>query len=298
MLALALAVVLTGAALLAEPRAVVPRDSYRFTFVLDITQSMNAKDYGADGLPADRLGYVKGALRRVLHELPCGSEVGLGLFTTQSVHFLFDPIEICEHFPAIDDALSHVDWRMAWAGNSYVAQGLYAAIRDLAKRDPEARLVFLTDGQETPPLSMRPNFAGKPAGFKGAIIGVGGPRPTTVPRYDRENRLVGYWANGDIEVPPVATTDYSEKLEASALPREGPYLSWLDEGHLKELSAIAGLAYHRLETPEGLSAFLRDSRWAVRKPTATDLRPWLGAIALAVTSLALGIPAMRRGRRP
>lgn len=79
------------------------------------------------------------------------------------------------------------------------------------------------------------------------IVGVGGTRPVPVPRYDRDGRLLGYWENADIATPPVATTDYSDKVETPPLPRQGLYLSWVDEAHLRELAAITGLEYHRLE---------------------------------------------------
>jgi mxaL protein len=293
---LSLAALLVLAALF-HPKLPIPRDTYRYLFVLDITQSMNARDYHAEGWPADRLGYAKAAIRRVLHDLPCGSEVGLGLFTTQSVQFLFEPIEICGHFPIVDDVLSHIDWRMAWAGDSHVEQGLYAAVREVGKSGPGLRLAFFTDGQETPPLSLKPNFNGKPGEVKGLIVGVGGTHPSPVPRYDRDNRLLGNWENADIAVPPVSTTDYSEKLEAQALPRQGIYLSWLDEAHLKDIAAITGLRYHRLEDPADLSRRLREPDFAERRPAATDLRPLLGLAALMLVLLVHGMETGPRRRR-
>jgi mxaL protein len=280
----------------ANPRLPLPRSVYRYLFVIDITQSMNARDYHAEGLPPERLGYVKESIRHVLHDLPCGSEVGLGLFTTQSVQALFEPIEICDHFAVIDDVLSHIDWRMAWAANTFVTQGLYAALRDLESRDPGIRLAFFTDGQETPPPTLRPNFNGKPGEIRGVIVGAGGTTPTVVPKYDRDNRFVGYWENVDIEALPVSTTAYDNQVEAPTLPREGNYLSWLDEAHLKELSAITGLRYHRLEDPEHLSELLRDPEFAERRTAATDLRPLLGLIALILLLAVHGIKTTRRNK--
>lgn len=154
-------------AALFRPSLPLSRETYRYLFVLDITQSMNAQDYHVPGLPSERLGYAREAIRQILRQLPCGSAAGLGLFTTQSVQILFEPIEVCEHLAVIEDTLSHVDWRMAWAGDSHVAQGLYAVLRELQRRDPRSRLVFFTDGQETPPLNFRPRFDGQPGGIKG-----------------------------------------------------------------------------------------------------------------------------------
>jgi mxaL protein len=263
-----------------EPRWPVLQPVFRYLFVLDITQSMLVQDYHTEGLPPDRLGYAQEAVRRAIRALPCGSQVGLGLYTTKNMQMLFEPLEICEHLAIIDDVLAHIDWRMAWAANSFVEQGLYSAIRDLKKHDPGIRLVFLTDGQETPPQTFKPQFTEQPGAIRGALVGVGGTRPTRVPRYDRENRLLGYWENADIETPPVSSTSYQDGFQPQVLPREGPYLSWLDEAHLKNLAATTGLRYHRLEQPEALSALLLNPEFAERRPAPTDLRPLLGLAAL------------------
>lgn len=284
------AALLVAAALVAltfaNPKFPLPLRVYRYAFVIDITQSMNVRDYHIEGMPADRLGFVKESIRRAVRDLPCGSEVGLGLFSTQSVQLLFEPIEVCEHLPVIDDVLAHVDWRMAWAANSLIAQGLYAAIRDIGNRDPGIRLAFFTDGQEAPPQTFSPLFTGKPGEIAGLIVGVGGLHPTTVPKYDRENRLIGYWENTDIAQMPESSTVYETKEPEAAPrpPREGYYLSWLDETRLRELSATTGLRYHRLETPEGLAEALRTPEFAERRTTETDIRWLLGLAALLLSA--------------
>src|SRR4030081_2118687 len=57
-----------------------PRTTYDYLVVFDITQSMNVEDYELDGAPVSRLTYMRAAVRRTLHELPCGSRVGWGVF--------------------------------------------------------------------------------------------------------------------------------------------------------------------------------------------------------------------------
>lgn len=272
-----------------RPTGTIPRQIYRYMFVFDITQSMNTQDYHLQGMPQDRLGFAKEAVRQGLHALPCGSEVGLGLFTTQTVHFLFEPLDICEHFGVIDDVLSHIDWRMAWSADTHVEMGVYHALRELGKIDPAIRLVFLSDGQETPPQSIRPQYDGKSGSIVGAIIGVGGVTPIKVPHYDRENQLLGYWENADIEKPPISTTVYSEKIETRTLPNEGLYLSWLDEPHLKAISAVTGLTYKRLETGSSFAEFLLSPLMAEQRPTATDLRPILAGAALLILCIVLAV---------
>ena len=49
-----------------------------------------------------------------------------------------------------------------------------------------ADLVFMTDGQETPPLSWEaaPDFSGVLGSLRGVVIGVGGRRFSPIPKYD------------------------------------------------------------------------------------------------------------------
>jgi len=257
-----------------------PRPVYRYLFVLDITQSMNARDYHVEGLPADRLGFVQASLRQALHALPCGSEVGLGLFTTQHSQILFEPMELCAHHAIVDEVIARIDWRMAWAADSHIAHGLYTGLRKLAETDPGIRLVFFSDGQQFPPQAEPPPFHGKPGAVRGLIVGVGGPQPVPIPRYDRENRPLGYWQYNDLE-------DWLPTSELAARPRHdsSPYLSRLDETTLKELTAITGLGYHRLTSPDRLNAALQAADLADRRVVATDARPALAGVALGLLLL-------------
>ena len=279
------------------PRMEIQRSSFRYEIVLDITQSMNARDYRVSGWPEDRLGFAKAAIEMVLAELPCGSEVGLGLFTTQSVHFLFEPIEICQHFPVIVDTLRHIDWRMAWSADTHVESGIYHAIRELAKFPKSTRLVFLTDGQETPPQSLKPQFDPATGKVQGILMGVGGRTPVSVPRLDRDNRILGIWENADIEKPPVSSTVYSEKVETRSLPTEGPYLTYQDEAHLKEIAAMTGLGFLSLGNVHDLSSAMLNPALSEFRESTTDLRPWLVGCALLLSLLTLLIEFTPQRRR-
>ena len=48
--------------------------------------------------PRTRLEQAKAAAVEALARLPCGSEVGLGLFTGHRTLVLFTPVEVCEHY--------------------------------------------------------------------------------------------------------------------------------------------------------------------------------------------------------
>ncbi|BBL72462.1 VWA domain-containing protein [Methylogaea oryzae] len=277
---------------LVVPRFPLPREAYRYVFVIDITQSMNAQDYHVENMPTDRLGFAKESIKQAIRDLPCGSEVGLGLFTTQSTQLLFEPMEVCEHLAAIDETLSHVDWRMAWAANSLIAQGLFSALRNLTERDSSLRLVFLTDGQDAPAQTFKRGFDGRPGEVAGLIVGVGGTQPTLLPKYDRENHMIGYWENADVDAAAVSGGDGEEgKGDAPALPWEGHYQTKLDETRLLELSAATGLRYHRLVSPKLLSKQLQSADFAEYRVGLADVR-WLPALLALL--LLLGIHWRRR----
>jgi mxaL protein len=289
-------ILLTTAAF--RPTARLQRNVFRYLFVLDITQSMNTRDVHLDGVTVDRLGYSKAAVRNALLNLPCGSEVGLGLFTTRNTQILFEPIEVCDHLPIIDDVLSHIDWRMAWAADSYIAEGVFNALRQLRNRPVPVQLAFLTDGQQTPEEAVQPNFSGKPSEQKGLLIGVGGLQPVTIPKLDRNNELIGYWEIAEVRAP-VSTTAYQGPTPdpaAQPRPEHGPYLSHLFEDRLKQLAGTTGLDYVRLTDPDALNDALQTHARSESRQVATDLSPWL-ALAGGVLLLATFAPSRARPLR-
>lgn len=270
--ALLLTIALTAACLL-RPSVMMERPVYRYLMVIDITQSMNARDYHQEGMPADRLGYAKAAIREALHELPCGSEVGLGLFTTQNTRVLFDPLEVCEHFSVIDDVLEHVDWRMAWSANSFIASGLFSAINQLSQRGGDVRLAFFTDGDQVPAEADQPNFNGKAGQVQGLVFGVGGLTPVPIPRLDMENRMQGYWEQGDLDTG------------LSAGPAKGDHpliMSSVDETRLNQLATLTGLRYRHLTQSAGLTKALTMPDMAFNRLVDTDIRWPIALIALTL----------------
>ncbi|MGR9051888.1 MAG: vWA domain-containing protein [Gammaproteobacteria bacterium] len=258
----ALAVILIVAALF-EPRVVLKRDSYDLVFVLDITQSMNARDYRIDGMPSDRLSFAKHSLKRVISDLPCESKIGLGLFTTKNSFLLFEPLEICEHFAAVIDSLMKIDWRMAWAADSHIARGLYTGLKEVSRMEAEPALIFLTDGDQVPASAKEPGFLKEAGPISGMIVGVGNLQPVPIPKLDTDNMQTGFWQIGDVK-----------GRRAGVIAPTGNYLSALRETSLQRLARIAGLSYHHLETPEKLELALRTANLMHRRDVAYDLR-WL-----------------------
>ena len=272
-----------------RPTLPLKQNVYHYLFVIDITQSMNARDYHIEGMPADRLSVVKESLRRVLHDLPCGSRMGLGLFTTKNVMLLFAPIEICRHFAVIDEVIAHVDWRMAWSADSNIERGLYTAIQKTKKLDDRIRLVFLTDGEQTVNELHRPPLAKVANSVGGVIVGVGGLTPVSLPKLDQENRMIGYWQQNEVK----RLGRQSPSFQAAMEQKDRIYRSLLHETELRQLAGTLGLRYHRLTTAEHLSEALRSTDMAEQRVVETDIR-WLLALSALMLIVAGYLPDLMR----
>lgn len=272
---------------------------YNLTFIIDITRSMNVEDYQADGQAVSRLEFVKQSLRGLLLKLPCESKVGLGVFTERRSTVLFEPVEVCSGFAEIDAAISGLDWRMAWAADSRIAKGLLNTLE--MRRDSGSRLVFMTDGQEAPPVNprYRSDFSGVKDSLKGLLIGVGGIEPAPIPKYNSRGEREGFYTADD--VPHRSTFGLSnlktEEIEGynarnapfgSEATAGNEHMSYLHEAYLQQLSAEAGLYYHRLTGSQTLLEALQAADLAEHKPVETDIR-WRAALAALFLLLAVFI---------
>ena len=271
----------------------VQRDTYTPVAVVDITQSMNVEDYRLEGRAVSRLEYVKWNLRHALPDLPCGSKLGLAVFTGRRPFLLFEPIEVCTGYAALDAAIAQLDWRMAWEADSRIADSLGKSMEAFAAL---GTLVFLTDGQEAPPLNSRyrPDlqaYRGKAAGL---IVGVGGLTPAPIPKFNAEGGREGFYREDEVlqrstfglpEMAPDQVENYNARNNPFGDPKGGgsEHLSALREDYLRQLAQETGLLYHRLETPESFRLALLEPSLATPKTLSTDLR-WLPA-SLALLAL-------------
>lgn len=298
---LPLAALLVTAALLLPPIP-IKRASFDYLFVFDITQSMNVIDaaLGAAGQPGpSRLDAVKTALLGALEQLPCGSRAGLALFAGHRTFLLFTPVELCADFAELQAMIAAIDWRMAWAARSEVAKGLFKSAALATRLD--ARLVFFTDGHEAPPIhpDYRQRYRSTPEQppLRGLLVGVGGEQPAPIPKYDRDNKLLGYWRHD--EVMQVDTYSLGREgrgeqmvgVEAGDLAARiaggQEHLSSLKQAYLLELAAETGLHYVRLNGAEALAESLTAGYLAGSREQPTDLR-WLPA-GLALLVLLSGL---------
>lgn len=301
---LAAAAVLLALSLLG-PSLPMQRALFDHIVVLDITQSMNVRDHMIDGRPVSRLDFAKQALRQSLVEMPCGSKVGWGIFTEYRSLLLTAPMEVCANLGELRAALARIDGRMAWTGNSEVTKGLYAGIGIAAKLPERPDLVFVSDGQEAPPLSPRnrPAFGGKAGEVPGLVVGVGKPVPSPIPKFDPSGRALGFWAANEVSQTDPRSQGRNGTGEAMVGEKvEGPaaggneHLSSLREAHLRLLAGDTGLGYHRLVDVRGFIAALTESSLARPVPARLDLAPLLAGLALLLV-LARHL-RLHRDRRP
>jgi mxaL protein len=290
------------------PRAEAVREGVEALVVIDITGSMNTRDYVDEGRPTSRLEHAKATLRRLLADLPCGSRFALAIFTEREPFLLFEPIEVCENFSALDTAVAGLDWRMAWEGDSRVSAGLFRSI-EMARR-LGADLVFVTDGQEAPPLSAysAPTFEGKRGEVVGLVVGAGGYQLSPIPKFDDRGREVGFY--GADEVPhesrfglPPPGLEKREGYNARNAPFGGTmpvgteHLSSVREAYLRELGERTGLAYAHLVDAERLASALRAVARPHPSPAPVDLRPaWAAAALSCLVALFLVLPLLGRLR--
>lgn len=290
------------------PRVPLQRDVYDVLAVVDITTSMNTRDVPSGGEKVSRLDAAKTALRETLAKLPCGSRLGLGFFTERRSFLLFDPVEVCENFAPVDEAISMLDWRMAWEGDSYVSKGLFSAV-ELAG-SLKSDLVFLTDGHELPPLPFSgvAPFEGKPGDVGGLIVGVGGRTPSPLLKYDDNGHEIGTFAAQEVPQenrsgppPPDAASrpGYHPKWApfGNAVVNNKEHMAVVRETYLKQLASMTGLSYAYLASPHDLVEPFTRAAHPRMLTVATDISPAAGGIALLLLVLIYVLGALD-ARRP
>jgi mxaL protein len=264
--------------------------SYIVTF--DITQSMDTEDLTLAGRPVSRLAYAKAAMQQVLQRLPCGSRIGWSVFTGTRSLLLFVPVDVCSHYDALLSSLDDIGGQMRWTDSSVIAQGgIYSAVQAASQPDSRAAVVFITDGQEAPPVAptdttVRGITQGQAPGW---LIGVGGDQPAPIPHTDAQGARIGYWQADEV----VQRAPAGSGGVAGVGGHEE--LSELREPYLRAVAAHTGFGYRRLDGADALYAAMSDPRLGQRMQVATDFR-WCPALAALVLLLLRFLPLRQRMR--
>jgi mxaL protein len=300
----ALLIVLAVALLIASavlPTLKLPRKTFDYIVVFDISQSMGVEDYELDGAPISRLDFARSAARKALRDLPCGSRVGWAVFAEYRTLLLVSPVEVCDNYNDLLASLANVDGRMRWGNSSEIMKGVFWSMRTVKEAGDSPTLLFLTDGQEAPPIdpTQPPQMFEdlKRGEVPGWLVGVGGDTPRRIPKVDEAGRRIGYWQSYEVLQRFGGTPG-----EPGAQPRE--HLSSLREGHLRDLARQVGLDYARLNDQQSISTMMRDPRFARRSQQPQEVGWMAAAAALLLLAVrfrpALRWPARGRstGRRP
>ncbi|MCB2426760.1 vWA domain-containing protein [Methylophaga pinxianii] len=289
------------------PHLPFPSKKYDYFFMIDITRSMNVEDYqNQNGDPISRLEKVKADALSAVQKLPCGSRVGLGVFTERMPTLLFTPMEVCADYPEIRESIKRIDWRMAWVADSNIIQALANTLELMHTVElNDTTLVFFTDGQEAPPINARyaPDLAelqtsedNQPPPIKGLLVGTGDHALSRIPKYDEEGVQIGFYTAEDV---PQGTTfglpEDPSKIEGY-VPRNAPWgnqsragnehLSNVKEEYLKSLAEPAKLHYHHLQSASELYNALTHDDFSQRHIRQTDLSFIPAALAMFCLFLA------------
>ncbi len=272
-----------------RPTVPVDRNIYSYMLVVDISQSMNVEDMTLNGKRASRLVYTKQMLHDMVDGMPCGTRVSLALFAGVSVSALYSPIEVCANYAAIQDTVNHLDWRMAWSGNSRVRESMLSVARTLRALPEPAQVVFFTDGEEAPRLHAfntrdLSNFQG---GNGWLLVGIGSGKGTAIPKFDDKNQLIGYWAGDSFAMQPgiaqISEQNIGNRDNNVAAGEGDRYLSKLDEDYLKSLAKEVSGVYVRGDSLQTVR-----SAMAQQKPARHDVAPFdLHALLAALAGLLL-----------
>lgn len=284
--------------LLAILRPTVPlkHNIYSYLLVADISQSMNAKDMQVDGKTVTRMAYMQKMLHEVTASLPCGTKVSIGLFAGNAVAALYNPIEICENFAAIQDTIDHLDWRTAWSGNSRLRESLYVTAKAVRSFPEPAQVIYFTDGEEAPKLhafntKSLTEFQG---GDGWILVGIGTKKGVAIPKLSEENQVIGYWSNESFAMQPgiaqISESTLGVRDDNIASSENDRYISKLADEYMSSVAKEISAQYM-----EGTDAFSVITAMKAQKPARREVAPfqvdWVFAM-LALLSL-LGTVANR-----
>ncbi|CAN1490528.1 von Willebrand factor, type A [Methylophilaceae bacterium] len=271
-----------------EPQSQLKSTVQDTLFVIDISESMNVADVNFPKPQTDRLTLAKLAVRDSMAALPCGSRVSLGLFAGDEITVLFEPLEICRHFPAIEQVVSGLNRRMRWIGDSWVTNVLTASIVESQKRN--MNLVMVTDGDEMPHRSapVVTELAKLRGKIKGLLIGVGGDALQPIPRLNQQDEVVGYWTREDAVkegnypnlLPMVRSLAEGEQAPPGSLDEVTEHVSSFNKVFMQALSQASGFELIRINSADDAVRAIKNSRYQKEAMAERDAR-WLFALPAA-----------------
>ena len=258
-----------------KPTLPLPRSIYSYLLVADISQSMNVVDTTLNGKQVTRMEYTQYMLHHIVANMPCGTRVSIGLFAGVSVAALYNPIEVCSNYAAIQDTIDHLDWRTAWSGNSRVRDSMFTLARVLRAFPEPAQVVYFTDGEEAPKLHAfntkdLTNFQG---GNGWLFVGIGSDKGTAIPKLDDKNQVIGYWSAESFAMQPgiaqISEANIGVRDNNVAGATGDRFLSKLQEEYLKDLAKQVSGDYVRGDSLQSILSAMKH-----QKPARHDIAPY------------------------
>ena len=287
---------------LIKPQIQLKQEVHNYLLLADVSQSMNAEDVKLNNKNVSRMAYTRHLMRNVVETSPCGTYVSLGVFAAENVALLFMPLEVCANYDIITDTIDHLEWRMAWRGNSRLSFGIKAAASVFDSLNTPAQMLFFTDGDEAPKVNAinKLDLSGIQIGKNVVFVGVGGHQPVPIPRYNSANKWVGFWSSDAKENGAIGAS-YSDTSKDEPDPQVAyaefdRYLSQLADDYLKSLAnEIKGKYIEGQDTPD-FYKFVQSEKPAASFVTGYSMR-WIYLSLAGLLILATFLPNLLHKRR-
>lgn len=287
-----------------KPEIQLKQKINNYLLLADVSQSMNAEDVKINNKAVSRMEYTKHLMKKVVESSSCGTYISLGIFAAENVAMLFMPLEVCANYDVINDSIDHLEWRMAWRGNSRLSFGIKAAESMSDYLNVPAQVLFFTDGDEAPKVNAinKIDLTGVQIGKNMLFVGIGGNTPVPVPRYNSSNKWVGYWSSDTKENSAGAIGDtYSDTSKDEPDPvvayaEFDRYLSQLDSNYLKELAEEVKGVYVEGVDDSIFYDYVQELKPAASFVTAYSVR-WLYLTLAMLLLLATYLPNLLKFKR-
>jgi mxaL protein len=265
---------------LIKPDIQLKQEVHNYLLLADVSQSMNAEDVKLDGKFVSRMAYTRHLMKSVVETSPCGTYISLGVFAAENVGLLLMPLEVCANYDVLNDTIDHLEWRMAWAGNSRLSFGIKAAASVFDSLNTSAQMLFFTDGDEAPKVNAinKLDLSGIQIGKNVVFVGVGGHQSVPIPRYNAANKWVGFWPSDAKENGAVGAT-YSDTSKDEPDPQVAyaefdRYLSKLADDYLKSLAEEIKGKYIEGQDTKQFYEYVQDQKPSANFVTAYSVR-WI-----------------------
>lgn len=277
---------------LIKPEIQLKQAVHNYLLIADVSQSMNAEDMKMNDQPVSRLVYTQHLMKETVKTSPCGTYISVGVFSAENVALLFMPLEVCANVDMINDSIDHLQWRMAWSGNSRITFGIKAAEATLDYLNSPTQMLFFTDGDEAPKANSinKLDLSDVRIGEHLIFVGIGGHEPFPVKRFNANNQFVGYWGTDAAADTGAVGANYADASKDDPDPvvaysEFDRYLSKQEADYLKNLAGeVKGQYIEGLDRPE-FYQFVQSQAPAARFVTAYSMR-WLYLILAMLAVLA------------